>query len=138
MRCRWAMKGAGPCSCLPGTLYWGSWDPEPMVPTPGSPFCWSCSTDYLALIFFGCTADGERAARSPSALMITLDGEILCKGRFPSAPWTDPWKETLHKMLYGSRAHFFFPCKLYLTFQRTLLRLVLGFMKKSVFNFKPW
>lgn len=69
--------------------------------------------------------------------MITLDGETLSKGRFPSAPWTDPWKGTPHKMLYGSRAHFF-PCKLYLTFQRTLLHLVLGFMKKSVFNFKPW
>lgn len=137
------MKGAGPCSCLPGTPYWGSWDPllgqlgpRADAPTPGSPFA-GAAAQITWLPFFGCAADGERAARSPSLLMITLDREILSKGRFPSAPWTDPWKGTPHKMLYGSRAHFF-PCKLYLTFQRTLLHLVLGFMKKSVFNFKPW
>lgn len=39
--------------------------------------------------------------------------------------------------VYDSKEHSFH-CKLYLTFHRTLLHFVFGFMKKSVFNFKPW
>lgn len=116
----------------------GQLGPRADAPHPGQPLCWSCSTDYLAPGFFGWAADGERAAHSPSVLMIILDGEILSKGRFPSALWTDPWKGTRAQDALRQQGTFFFPCKLYLTFQRTLLHLVLGFMKKSVFNFKPW
>lgn len=43
-RSRWVMKGAGLCPCLPGTPYWGSWDPQPMLRSE-QPLCWSCSTD---------------------------------------------------------------------------------------------
>ena len=39
--------------------------------------------------------------------------------------------------VYGGKGCSFH-CKLYLTFHRTLLHFVFGFMKKSVFNFKPW
>lgn len=44
---------------------------------------------------------------------------------------------TLRLQVYDGKEHSFH-CKLYLTFHRTLLHFVFGFMKKSVFNFKPW
>lgn len=72
--------------------------------------------------------------------MITLEREILSEvspGMFPSAPGLIPGKGHCARRFMAA-GHIFFPCKLYLTFQRTLLHLVLGFMKKSVFNFKPW
>lgn len=47
------------------------------------------------------------------------------------------WTVTLRTQVYDGKEHSFH-CKLYLTFHRTLLHFVFGFMKKSVFNFKPW
>lgn len=117
----------------------GQLGPRADAPHPGQPLCWSCSTDLLGSRFFLAGLQMERGLlASQSVLMITLDGEILSKGRFPSAPWTHPWKGTRAQDALWQQGTFFFPCKLYLTFQRTLLHLVLGFMKKSVFNFKPW
>lgn len=39
---------------------------------------------------------------------------------------------------YGGGGKHSLHCRVYLTFHRTSLRFVFVFMKKSVFNFKPW
>lgn len=129
------MKGSGPCSRLLGIPNKGSWDStQPSSPTRCShsrhPFRWRCSTDKLApvcLLLCGSRKDSQGMA------MITLDNKISSKVwqcMFSSAPRLIPGNG--HHMRWPmATGHSFFPCKLYLTFQRTLLHLVLGFMKKN-------